>query len=74
MPIGYTIATIMDERKSFGSVWKMIFMGTLVGTLPGLAKEFDDAYIDKYDLAADATGAFIGSTTYFLTKEYLWKK
>lgn len=48
------------------SGWKAIACGTIIGMVPGLAKEAVDSRPggsgwDNRDLAADALGAFIGS-------------
>lgn len=44
---------------------KSIFIGTVIGTLPGIAKELidsskEDNYFDNNDLSADIIGAFTG--------------
>jgi hypothetical protein len=68
-------AALSKAYPDKGPVFSLIG-GTMLGTLPGLAKEFRDQQVysgfDEKDLAADAVGAFIGA---LLVRGYfLWTK
>lgn len=58
---GYGSETFIHDRYSDLSDIEKIGYSTIIGTLPGLAKEINDTKFDNEDLAFDIAGAFAGS-------------
>lgn len=58
---GYASETFIHDRYKTLNDYEKVGYSTLIGTLPGLAKELNDTKFDNEDLAFDIAGAFAGS-------------
>lgn len=58
---GYASETYLHHNQKELSNMEKISYATIIGTLPGLAKELNDTKFDNEDLAFDIAGAFAGS-------------
>lgn len=58
---GFASETIIHKYYSELNDFEKISYATVVGTLPGLAKEFNDDKFSNEDLAFDALGALTGA-------------
>lgn len=57
---GYAAETVLHKNSNFSDFQKISY-GTIIGSLPGLAKELNDTKFDNEDMAFDIAGAFAGS-------------
>ena len=58
---GYASETFIHDRYKTLNDYEKVGYSTIIGTLPGLAKELSDTKFDNEDLAFDIAGAFAGS-------------
>lgn len=58
---GYATETFIHDRYNTLNDYEKVGYSTIIGTLPGLAKELNDTKFDNEDLAFDIAGAFAGS-------------
>ena len=58
---GFASETVIHKNFSELSDFEKISYSTVIGTLPGLAKEFHDDEFSNEDLAFDALGALSGA-------------
>ncbi len=58
---GFASETVIHKYYSELNDFEKISYATVVGTLPGLAKEFNDDKFSNEDLAFDALGALTGA-------------
>lgn len=67
IPFGAAAAHTVHRAYPQSRPLTQIFWGTVIGSLPGLAKECSwDGFYEKDDMAANVSGALIGSWLYTL--------